>query len=69
MPGTKTPTLAVRAPHIEEDHRVVSVESELGEFLRRQRARLRPEDVGLLSEPGPYRRVPGLRREEVAGPC
>ncbi|TVZ76052.1 helix-turn-helix domain-containing protein [Streptomyces sp. BK340] len=36
----------------------------LGEFLRARRARVRPEDVGL---PGSgLRRVPGLRREEVA---
>jgi transcriptional regulator with XRE-family HTH domain len=37
---------------------------ELGAFLRSRRARLRPGDVG-LSEWG-VRRVPGLRREEVA---
>jgi transcriptional regulator with XRE-family HTH domain len=39
--------------------------NELSEFLRTRRARLQPEDVGL-----PYfgvrRRVPGLRREELA---
>ena len=41
--------------------------AELGAFLRTQRARLRPADVGLPedSEPG-RRRTPGLRREEVA---
>jgi len=33
-------------------------------FLRTRRTRLRPEDVGL--EPGPRRRVAGLRREELA---
>ncbi|MFC4032627.1 helix-turn-helix domain-containing protein [Streptomyces polygonati] len=38
---------------------------ELGEFLRTRRARLRPEDVGLVSYGG-RRRVPGLRREELA---
>jgi transcriptional regulator with XRE-family HTH domain len=37
---------------------------ELGAFLRSRRARLRPEDVGLGS--WGMRRVPGLRREEVA---
>jgi transcriptional regulator with XRE-family HTH domain len=37
---------------------------ELGAFLRSRRARLRPADVG-LAEWG-VRRVPGLRREEVA---
>jgi len=38
--------------------------SQLGEFLRAQRARLTPDDVGMASH-GP-RRVVGLRREEVA---
>jgi transcriptional regulator with XRE-family HTH domain len=37
---------------------------ELGTFLRSRRERLRPQDVGL--PPGPRRRTPGLRREEVA---
>jgi transcriptional regulator with XRE-family HTH domain len=38
---------------------------ELGEFLRTRRARIKPTDVGLPA--GPRRRVPGLRRDEVAG--
>jgi transcriptional regulator with XRE-family HTH domain len=38
--------------------------SELREFLRSRRARLRPEDVGMPSHG--RRRVPGLRREELA---
>jgi transcriptional regulator with XRE-family HTH domain len=39
--------------------------AELGEFLRTRRARLEPDEVGL---PGSTRRrVPGLRREELAG--
>ncbi|MDT7726605.1 MAG: hypothetical protein QOI21_3181 [Actinomycetota bacterium] len=38
--------------------------SELGEFLRAQRARLTPGDVGMTSHG--FRRVAGLRREEVA---
>ena len=38
--------------------------AELGGFLKARRARLRPEDAGLA--PGPRRRTPGLRREEVA---
>jgi transcriptional regulator with XRE-family HTH domain len=42
-----------------------SGDSELGAFLRGQRARLQPHDVG-LPQVGPHRRVPGLRREEVA---
>lgn len=37
---------------------------ELGIFLRTRREALRPVDVGLA--PGPRRRTPGLRREEVA---
>jgi transcriptional regulator with XRE-family HTH domain len=37
---------------------------DLGEFLRSRRARLTPEDVGLTSYGA--RRVPGLRREELA---
>ncbi|MFE7802264.1 helix-turn-helix transcriptional regulator [Nocardia sp. NPDC057440] len=39
--------------------------AELGEFLRSRRARLRPEEVGLPGY-GSRRRVPGLRREELA---
>ncbi|WP_411146788.1 helix-turn-helix transcriptional regulator [Streptomyces sp. x-80] len=38
--------------------------NDLGDFLRAHRARLRPDDVGLTSYGA--RRVPGLRREEVA---
>ncbi|MEE4545172.1 helix-turn-helix transcriptional regulator [Streptomyces sp. V4-01] len=37
---------------------------ELAVFLRSRRARIKPADVGLPT--GPRRRVPGLRREEVA---
>src|SRR6185437_7204024 len=37
---------------------------ELAEFLKARRTRVRPEDLGL--EPGPRRRVDGLRREELA---
>ncbi|MFI9719473.1 helix-turn-helix domain-containing protein [Streptomyces sp. NPDC052396] len=40
--------------------------SELGEFLRTRRAAIRPEDYGLLAGPAARRRVPGLRREELA---
>jgi transcriptional regulator with XRE-family HTH domain len=39
--------------------------AELSEFLRTRRARLTPADVG-LAEHGRRRRVPGLRREELA---
>jgi transcriptional regulator with XRE-family HTH domain len=38
--------------------------AELGAFLKSRRDRIRPPDVGLPS--GPRRRVPGLRRDEVA---
>ncbi|MFE7120501.1 helix-turn-helix transcriptional regulator, partial [Streptomyces sp. NPDC057654] len=38
--------------------------SELAAYLKSRRDRIRPSDVGLPS--GPRRRVPGLRREEVA---
>ncbi|MFC1230477.1 MULTISPECIES: helix-turn-helix domain-containing protein [Streptomyces] len=37
---------------------------ELGAFLRTRRDRIRPAEVGLPQ--GPRRRVPGLRREEIA---
>ncbi|MGI8330454.1 helix-turn-helix transcriptional regulator [Actinomadura scrupuli] len=41
--------------------------TELAAFLRAQRARLRPADVGLPEDLRPgLRRTPGLRREEVA---
>ncbi|GGK32609.1 helix-turn-helix transcriptional regulator [Nocardia camponoti] len=39
--------------------------AELGEFLKSRRARLEPADVG-IGESGRWRRVVGLRREEVA---
>ncbi|MEU7282650.1 helix-turn-helix transcriptional regulator [Streptomyces sp. NPDC045431] len=39
--------------------------TELSEFLRSRRARLKPQDVG-LPDFGRARRVPGLRREELA---
>ena len=44
----------------QEDQRL----HELGDFLRTRRARITPEDVGLLR--GSRRRAPGLRRAEVA---
>ncbi|MFF3518449.1 helix-turn-helix domain-containing protein [Streptomyces sp. NPDC002573] len=39
--------------------------ADLREFLRTRRARLTPEQAGIHPMPG-ARRVPGLRREEVA---
>jgi len=38
---------------------------QLGEFLQTRRSQLRPQDVGLTTY-GDRRRVPGLRREELA---
>jgi transcriptional regulator with XRE-family HTH domain len=43
---------------------LMSVDSEIADFLRARRAATRPEDVG-IDDPG-RRRVPGLRREELA---
>jgi transcriptional regulator with XRE-family HTH domain len=43
---------------------MASTASGLGDYLRARREQVRPEDVGLDS--GPRRRVPGLRREELA---
>ncbi|MFD9570043.1 helix-turn-helix transcriptional regulator [Streptomyces sp. NPDC059982] len=42
-----------------------STKTELGDFLRSRRARIRPEEAGLTAFGG-RRRVPGLRREELA---
>ncbi|MFG2777626.1 helix-turn-helix domain-containing protein [Streptomyces prunicolor] len=39
--------------------------SQLGDFLQARRSQLRPEDVGMPTY-GERRRVPGLRREELA---
>jgi transcriptional regulator with XRE-family HTH domain len=44
---------------------VSDLNRELGEFLRRARASRDPQETGLLAD-GRIRRVPGLRREEVA---
>jgi transcriptional regulator with XRE-family HTH domain len=43
----------------------MSTRAELGDFLRSRRARLQPDDAGLPAYGG-RRRVPGLRREELA---
>jgi transcriptional regulator with XRE-family HTH domain len=42
----------------------VATDSNIGQFLRARREQVRPEDVGLA--PHGRRRVPGLRREELA---
>jgi hypothetical protein len=49
----------------DEQTAAASRRRELAAFLRAQRARLQPADVGLPPRPG-QRRTPGLRREEVA---
>ncbi|MFI1411495.1 helix-turn-helix transcriptional regulator [Streptomyces sp. NPDC020707] len=49
----------------QEPGRRLDRRAELSEFLRTRRARLKPEDVG-LPDFGRHRRVPGLRREELA---
>jgi len=56
-PPTLEPSLILGAT---EDRR----REELADFLRKRRAHLKPEDVGLPA--GGRRRTPGLRREEVA---
>ena len=43
----------------------MSANVQLGEFLRARRGEVSPESAGLVSQ-GSYRRVAGLRREEVA---
>jgi len=40
-------------------------ENRIGEFLRARREQVRPEEVG-IPDLGSRRRVPGLRREELA---
>jgi transcriptional regulator with XRE-family HTH domain len=59
VPGVLSP---VRARHIV---RGMPEGNRLGEYLRARRELVRPEDVGLPS-PDRRRRVPGLRRAEVA---
>ena len=53
-----------RNGHHEENGNGTRRREELADFLRRRRASIQPEDVGLPS--GGRRRTPGLRREEVA---
>jgi len=60
LPGGRHPLLP-RAPTA---HTGAVDLRELGAFLKSRRDRIRPADVGLPT--GPRRRVPGLRRDEVA---
>ena len=63
--GKDLTTHARRLPGILERMTAVGERrTELSQFLRSRRARLRPDDVGLASYG--QRRVPGLRREELA---
>ncbi len=64
-PGHPMPSL-VRSAHrrLESMNPDRGTGRELGEFLRSRRALLTPRDVGLPA--GGNRRVPGLRREELA---
>lgn len=68
-PGTPAPGTPGPAPGLVPEPsatgRALDRRAELSEFLRTRRARLKPEDVG-LPEFGRHRRVPGLRREELA---
>jgi transcriptional regulator with XRE-family HTH domain len=52
-------------PRRERGAGALNPRAELSEFLRTRRARLKPQDVG-LPDLGRHRRVPGLRREELA---
>lgn len=62
VPSTDGTTLR---PGPRPQNAVMDPRKELSEFLRSRRARLRPQDVG-LPQYGGRRRVPGLRREELA---
>jgi transcriptional regulator with XRE-family HTH domain len=53
--------LVVQPPPIDDTAR----RNELADFLKKRRAGLQPEDIGLPNSGG-RRRTPGLRREEVA---
>ncbi|MFD4834292.1 helix-turn-helix domain-containing protein [Streptomyces uncialis] len=57
--------LPERAPAYATAEPALDRRAELSEFLRNRRARLKPDDVG-LPDFGRHRRVPGLRREELA---
>jgi transcriptional regulator with XRE-family HTH domain len=62
------PPIATETPTLEPSRILGATEErrreELADFLRKRRAHLQPEDVGLPA--GGRRRTPGLRREEVA---
>src|SRR5262249_43733729 len=65
-PHSQTPALPSpdRVPQPWPARRILSAMAPLGEFLRSRRALVTPEQVGISSFG--TRRVPGLRREELA---
>lgn len=65
MHGVPTTDGTTLGPGPRPQTAVMDRRTELNEFLRTRRARLQPQDVG-LPEYGGRRRVPGLRREELA---
>jgi transcriptional regulator with XRE-family HTH domain len=62
-PGTGRPPQPARSGATLE---LVDTKIEIREFLRSRRARITPEQAGLRTYGSGARRVPGLRREEVA---
>jgi len=62
--GVEGPPLGTRAVGIVEPMNAEGEGNALGEYLRARRGLVTPEQVGFPS--GAHRRVPGLRREEVA---
>ncbi|MEV7817507.1 helix-turn-helix transcriptional regulator [Streptomyces flaveolus] len=60
--GSSSAAASAPAPDLEQ---ALDPRTELSEFLRTRRARLKPADVGLVDY-SRRRRVPGLRREELA---
>src|SRR5665647_3772081 len=65
LPRTNRPTFGVQPGSGADQNRAMGQSAEFGQFLRVMRARMRPEDMG-LSTTSTARRVPGLRREEIA---
>lgn len=62
LPGTDSPSLSAPcAPTLED----VDNKTHVSEFLVNRRGRITPEQAGIATN-GAKRRVPGLRREEVA---
>lgn len=64
QPGGALPTLVRMDKTAQATQPAKASVGDLGEFLRSRRARITPEEVGIVSFGA--RRVPGLRREELA---